>query len=265
MAERDATTSQQMSAIERRRARSRSRYAILVAADPEYHKNKYRRHIELHPNSNRDRYAMAIANDPDFNRKKRKRAKLRRIAKGEKLPERKTDPLAARQSKSERDRIRYQKNKKSYIERVVRRQKERYSTDQSYVVYQSLRSRMRYAVKSQTARRCLRNIELIGCSPMELVAHLESQFLDGMSWSNRSEWHIDHIIPVSAFDLTTKEGQRAAFHYTNLRPLWAIDNRRKSAKPPGRQRRFAFGYVMLADEQKKPGTARRLGTERRRA
>lgn len=71
---------------------------------------------------------------------------------------------------------------------------------------------------------------LVGCSASQLVAYLQSQFLPGMTWDNRSEWHIDHIKPCAAFDLTKTEEQRRCFHFTNLQPLWAEDNLRKSAK-----------------------------------
>jgi hypothetical protein len=66
----------------------------------------------------------------------------------------------------------------------------------------------------------------------ELVVHLERQFLPGMSWDNRSEWHIDHIVPQSSFRFETPEcpGFRTAWSLTNLRPLWAKDNVRKQAK-----------------------------------
>ena len=67
--------------------------------------------------------------------------------------------------------------------------------------------------------------EVIGCTPEELKVHIESQFIDGMSWDNwgvgkgRTMWHVDHIEAVN------KGGNH---HYSNLRPLWAIDNRVKS-------------------------------------
>lgn len=62
------------------------------------------------------------------------------------------------------------------------------------------------------------------------MVHLESQFEPGMTWENRRKWHIDHIIPCAAFDLTDTEQQRACFHYTNLRPLWASENISKGTK-----------------------------------
>jgi len=74
--------------------------------------------------------------------------------------------------------------------------------------------------------------ELIGCSLDELRIHLEKQFQPGMTWENWSfrGWHIDHKKPIAAFDLTDPTQEKAAFHYTNLQPLWAKVNLQKSAK-----------------------------------
>lgn len=73
-----------------------------------------------------------------------------------------------------------------------------------------------------------RSAEILGCSFPEFVRHIEAQFMNGMSWSNRGDWHIDHIVPASSaasYDEAIKLN-----HFTNLRPLWARDNMRKGAK-----------------------------------
>lgn len=74
-------------------------------------------------------------------------------------------------------------------------------------------------------------ISLSGCTTEQLRAHLERQFCARMSWANYgTAWHIDHIIPCSAFDMTNPAHQAQCFHFTNLRPMWARANLRKSDK-----------------------------------
>lgn len=72
--------------------------------------------------------------------------------------------------------------------------------------------------------------KILGCDLATAKAHLESLFQPGMSWENRSEWHIDHIVPLAS--AKTIEGLVSLCHYTNLQPLWAKDNLRKGAKRP---------------------------------
>lgn len=73
---------------------------------------------------------------------------------------------------------------------------------------------------------------LLGYTMAELRAHLERQFLKGMSWENMGKWHIDHIVPLASFTITGPDDPelRRAWALPNLRPLWAIDNIRKGAK-----------------------------------
>jgi hypothetical protein len=64
----------------------------------------------------------------------------------------------------------------------------------------------------------------IGCKPEQLRAYIEKQFNDGMNWDNFGKWHIDHVIPLCRFDANSEAEMKAAWHYSNLRPLWAKDN-----------------------------------------
>jgi|TARA_B110000263_G_C15275430_1_gene495625 hypothetical protein len=73
---------------------------------------------------------------------------------------------------------------------------------------------------------------LLGCNVDELMEHLKSKFTEGMSFDNYGEWHMDHVIPCCAFDLTKPEEQYKCFHYTNIQPLWAKDNEKKGGKLP---------------------------------
>ena len=88
-----------------------------------------------------------------------------------------------------------------------------------------IRTRTWIAIKNKTSSLP----EDLGCSLDELILYLESKFTEGMSWDNygRNGWHIDHIIPISSFDLSSPEELKKACHYINLQPLWAKDNMRK--------------------------------------
>jgi len=76
------------------------------------------------------------------------------------------------------------------------------------------------------------SIRHLGCTLFELKKHLESLFQDGMTWENhgRMGWHIDHIKPLSKFQLSDLKQFKEACHYTNLQPLWYDDNIRKGNK-----------------------------------
>jgi hypothetical protein len=93
-----------------------------------------------------------------------------------------------------------------------------------------LRSRLNCALKRNPKSSSA--VKDLGCSIDELKVYLESKFKPGMSWENHGfyGWHIDHIKPLSSFDLTNKEQLLQAVHYTNLQPLWAKDNLSKANK-----------------------------------
>jgi hypothetical protein len=112
----------------------------------------------------------------------------------------------------------------------------------AFLVADRLRRRINCVMASASARKSAGLVDVSGCTVNELVKHIESQFLEGMSWANRRRWHIDHIIPCSAFDLTDPAQQKVAFHYTNLRPVWSSENQRKHAKVPGGQRQFFWTH-----------------------
>jgi hypothetical protein len=74
--------------------------------------------------------------------------------------------------------------------------------------------------------------ELIGCDRETFLQYIEKQFVEGMTWENYGlkGWHIDHIIPLSSFDLTNEDEVKKACYYTNLQPLWWEDNLKKGNK-----------------------------------
>lgn len=119
----------------------------------------------------------------------------------------------------------YAKSEKAK-ERARQKQAEQMS-DIGFRMKKNLRGRVYVALK----RGCksIGTMELLGCTIDEFKSYFESKFTDGMSWDKYMEGgiHIDHIVPCIMFDLTSEEQQKICFHYTNLQPLWAIDNLKK--------------------------------------
>lgn len=106
--------------------------------------------------------------------------------------------------------------------------KNRYHNDTDFRLIINIRNRVRMALNRNT--KSGKTIELIGCSIDVLKKHLELKFKHGMSWGNYGEWQIDHIEPCSSFDMSSIDAQKECFHYSNLQPLWMLENRLKSNK-----------------------------------
>ena len=79
----------------------------------------------------------------------------------------------------------------------------------------------------------MKSSEFLGCSWNEYAAHIEAKFQPGMSWANQHEWQVDHVVPLSWFDLRIPEQAKQANHYTNLQPMWASDNMKKGNRYAG--------------------------------
>lgn len=92
-------------------------------------------------------------------------------------------------------------------------------------------------------------IELIGCSQKELVGHLERQFAEGMSWQlyghGKGKWSVDHVVPCASFNLADPDQQKLCFHYTNLKPLWFVENCSKNSIHNGRWHRHQDHDISL--------------------
>jgi hypothetical protein len=111
--------------------------------------------------------------------------------------------------------------------RTSARNRERAKTDPHWLIAKRMRTRIWGALQGRS--KAASTFRLIGCSVERLRAHIEAQWLPGMSWKNYGDWHVDHIRPCASFDLTNPLQQRAAFNFINLRPMWGSDNSTKSS------------------------------------
>jgi hypothetical protein len=122
----------------------------------------------------------------------------------------------------------YAKDPKKIIARSLEWRYNRLKKDPQFRFFETLRSACKRVVKQLSlGKKPVSTFKWVGCSPEELKARFESLFVEGMSWDNYGEWHIDHIRPVSSFK---PEEWEQINHYTNLQPLWAQDNLKKGDK-----------------------------------
>ena len=91
----------------------------------------------------------------------------------------------------------------------------------------ALSSKIRRAVTDQWMSP--KTEKYIGCTMHEFLKHIESQFTKGMSFDNYGVWHLDHILPISRFNMKDDLEIKTCFHYTNYQPLWAKKNMNKKA------------------------------------
>lgn len=114
-------------------------------------------------------------------------------------------------------------NKKAKLEYL----KQHKAKNPNYRIICNMRRRLGHMMQG---KKPARTMELIGCTAEFLKNYLESFFKPGMNWGNYGKWHVDHILPLSSFDLSNEVQARTACNYKNLRPLWAKENLMKSNK-----------------------------------
>lgn len=110
--------------------------------------------------------------------------------------------------------------------------RERRKVDPAFKLAGNWRNYLAKALKGKA--RSTHTEEILGCTWDQFEGWLEIQFQDGMSWENYGQlWEIDHVRPVSSFDLLSPIQQSKCFHYRNTQPLLKKVNRTKSNKWDG--------------------------------
>jgi hypothetical protein len=123
----------------------------------------------------------------------------------------------------------YKDYKRTYNRNYIKKRKQ---IDPLFKLSFSIRNRIRESLNQLGFKKCSKTRQILGCEIHEFKTHLESLFLEGMSWENygkdMSGWQLDHIVPVSS--ARNCEELIKLNHYTNFQPLWALDNLKKSNK-----------------------------------
>jgi hypothetical protein len=115
-------------------------------------------------------------------------------------------------------------------ERINANERDKRKNDIDFKIKSNLRKRLSSLLSLSLVKKTEQTMDLLGCSIDFFKNHLKSKFTQNMSFDNYGDWHIDHIVPCSSFNLTILENRKKCFHYSNLQPLWAVDNFIKGSK-----------------------------------
>jgi hypothetical protein len=121
---------------------------------------------------------------------------------------------------------------KIYLKEWKRKLWIRIKKDPAKVMIFRIRQIIPKALKRKNQIKKAHFINLLGCTTDQLRKHIENQFKPGMNWDNYGPkgWHVDHVKAINNFDLSDIKQQKICFNYSNLQPLWADENLKKSSK-----------------------------------
>jgi hypothetical protein len=119
----------------------------------------------------------------------------------------------------------HRENKRNY-------EKTRKSNDPLYKLIANFRTAIYQVLKENNLNKNGHYFEILKYTPEELIQHLESQFTDGMNWENYGDWHVDHKLPITHFNISEPGDEEftKCWSLDNLQPMWGEENIRKSNK-----------------------------------
>lgn len=127
-----------------------------------------------------------------------------------------------------------------YVRAQSAKEKSRKESNPQRRIACMLRTKVYIAIRrQQSGFKSANTIELSGCSIEDFMKHLETTWQPGMNWENlgrgEGKWAMDHIRPCASFDLTIPEQQKLAFHFSNVRAMWFVENCSKGSEHEGRR------------------------------
>lgn len=125
-----------------------------------------------------------------------------------------------------------EKNIDKHREYKRKYEKYRKDTDPIYKLINNFRTAIYQVLKENQVQKNGHYFDILKYSPENLIEHLENKFKDNMTWGNYGKWHVDHIKPISAFQITEigDDEFMTCWSLKNLQPLWGDENIRKSNK-----------------------------------
>lgn len=104
-----------------------------------------------------------------------------------------------------------------------------YNENANYKIAKNLRGRFRGLLVKNGIIKDVSALTILGCSIENFKKWLSFCFVENMTFDNYGPlWHMDHVVPCSLFDLTIEQEKLKCFHWTNIKPMFAIDNLKKN-------------------------------------
>ena len=111
-------------------------------------------------------------------------------------------------------------------------ERKRKADDPIYKLIGNFRTAIYTVLKENNLTKCGHYFDILGYSQQDLVNHLDKQLMEGMTWENYGEWHVDHKLPITSFNFTTvfDDDFKKCWALDNLQPMWGNENISKSNK-----------------------------------
>ena len=121
----------------------------------------------------------------------------------------------------------YRKNNVDKIRQIKRDyERNRKASDPLYKLISNFRTAIYQVLKESNIEKNKHYFDILQYSPEELISHLESQFTDTMNWDNYGEWHVDHKLPITSFNIQEMGDEQfmKCWSLNNLQPMWGKEN-----------------------------------------
>jgi hypothetical protein len=111
-------------------------------------------------------------------------------------------------------------------------ERNRKARDPLYKLISNFRTAIYQVLKESNVEKNKHYFDILQYTPEELITHLENKFTDKMSWDNYGDWHVDHKLPITHFNIQEMGDEEfmRCWSLDNLQPMWGFDNIFKSNK-----------------------------------
>jgi hypothetical protein len=127
----------------------------------------------------------------------------------------------------------YHKNNIDKIRKTKRDyERNRKARDPLYKLISNFRTAIYQVLKESNVEKNKHYFDILQYTPEQLITHLENKFTDKMTWDNYGEWHVDHKLPITHFNISEMGDSESmkCWSLDNLQPMWGDENIKKSNK-----------------------------------